>query len=198
MTDQLLSPHCLRVIRFIGGATIATVNKLLESHVSAGQLDAHVFADKTLSDDVDLIRASEHISHQQGKPIKPWRVTPRPVDDWFDAATFKIGYRASIHMDPDELVFQQQPTDTTILHHAWDIGYWVTCGIVASDANAFVNLVSEHIEKWPSPFVAPDVARILAIFEGQDVSDLAQKLILSSGKIKFWHPKELEALSVKE
>ena len=194
MNDQVHPSHRLRVIRFIGGAASATVNKLLESHVSAGKLDVHVFADKQLSDDVDLIRASDHDAYQQSKTINPWRVNPRRIDDWSDTVTFRMCYSASIHMDPDELVFQQEPIDVTIIHHAWEIGYWVTCGIVASDANAFVKLVSEHIEKWPGPFVAPHVSRILAVFEGQDVSDLAQKLIHSSEKMKFCCPQALEAL----
>jgi hypothetical protein len=195
MNEQVRPDSRRRVIRFFGGATIVTVNKLLASYISAGQFDVHVFADNTFSDDVDLIRASEHASYQGGKKNNPWRVTPRRVDDWSDEATFKKGYKGSIHMDPDELIFQHEPADATVMHHAWDIGHWVTCGVVASDAAAFADLVSEHIAKWPGPFVAADVERILASFEGQDVSELAQKLIRSSETIKFWYPKEVEAVT---
>lgn len=180
------SPHL--VIRFFGAPTLASVNRMLADHAAAGQHEVHVFADRTLS---DQIQATEHASYIEGNKIARWRILSWSVDDWSDKETLKNGYFGAIHADHDELIFQQEPANSPMMHQAWETGHRVTCGVIAPDVQTFADLVKKLIENWPNPFAASDVPRVLGSFEGQDVSSLVQSRIRSSETIKFWYPTEV-------
>jgi hypothetical protein len=184
-----------RSLRFLGGNSVATTNEAIVEYVVAGRRTLYVFTDDSLADAVDLFRDRENLAYKNGLEADPWRVGAIRIPQWSDATMFKDGYRAAIHSDPDELIFQREPVDATIMHHAWEIGHWVTCGVVADDELSFAKLVCELFERWPGLFTASDADRIVASFEGRDVSELVRDLVRSSSKIKFWYPKEAQSIT---
>lgn len=178
-----------RPMRFIGASVQAEVDKALIIYLRTGEQTLFAFGDKHFTEVTEAVRYSENIAYEIGIRERPWRITPKLVEDWSNSVTFKSGYRAAIHCDPDELVFQKQPPNTGLFFEAWDTGHGVVCGILAIDTADYVEQVCLQYQGDRRDLADPDVDRIQAVFDGQDVSELVRKSIRSHPNVKIWHPK---------
>jgi hypothetical protein len=128
-------------------------------------------------------------------PIRDYGLSIVGVPGAFEASSdMHRAVRAAVHVDPDELIFQMPlaavPGDAcrNITEFLWDVGHWLTVGIVSTDPKEMAKQVTALLQSWDMPFAAPDILRITGTFEGQQVSDTLRRNFASCSDTKLWYP----------
>jgi hypothetical protein len=182
--DKELGPR-VRALTFLGGRTSEAVEKAILERVRAD------------SEKTQFLFCTEAFARRLAVlfPIRSRQLNIVGVPGALEAsADMNRAVRTVLHADPDEMIFQTPlavvPGESfrNITEFLWDIGYWLTVGVVAADPKEMSKQVTTLLQAWDVPFVAPDILRIKGTFEGISVSGILRRDFASSSATNLWYP----------